>query len=219
MLTNSLILVGVIAIFGVIIYAILRTGDKRGQSKKSPDARPVASTRPNQRRNWLVGSCDPIQGRAWHIGSRTATLGRGVSNFVQITDKDVSRVHCQFIPSPVGLQVKDMDSGNGFLVNGERVNGIHTLKDGDTLKVGNMSFVFHEVGDFEDYALQAGKAVGVTVSRPTMLSGVQTVGEMVRSALEAHSGDVEAAAESVGMDIEKFQWLCQSQNINPEDYR
>ena len=213
------VILGIVFVILMVLFLMMRRVSGR-RSQKATTSRPVGGSarKGGQRRNWLVGESSRVKGKAYHIGSRTATLGRGVSNFVQVTDKDVSRVHCQFIPSPTGMQIKDLESGNGTLVNDEEVSPVRLLKDGDLIKAGNTTFRYHERGDFQDSALQAGKAVGARVSRPTELSGVQTVGEMARSALKSSGGDVEQAAASIGMEVDKFEWLCKSQNIDPEDF-
>ncbi len=213
---NALILVAIVTVVGLGIALILRRGS---QSSPPPSARPAprpAAT--SQRRNWLVGESANVKDKAYHLGSRTVTIGRGVSNFVQITDPDASRVHCQFIPSPVGLQVKDMSSGNGTHVNEQRIS-VQVLKDGDLVRIGTTSFRYYAQGDFKDQALQTGKTVDRRAHRPTELGGVQTLADMLAKALEANNGDLDAAAKSLGMSADKLRGVMELQGLNPDDFK
>lgn len=208
-----LIVAGVAVAILIVIYVILG----RGKARTAKDE-PRRSAAGGVKRNWLVGESGEVQGRSYHIGSRTVTIGRGVSNFVQITDNDASRVHCQMIPSPTGMQVKDLDSGNGTFVNGERVK-VKLLADGDVIRVGRAAFRYHAQGEFTDHALQGGKAVGAKVNRPTQLGGVQTIGDMLRAALKAQNGDIDQAAANLGMTREKLLAACQKQGIDPDEFK
>jgi pSer/pThr/pTyr-binding forkhead associated (FHA) protein len=53
----------------------------------------------------------------------------------------VSRVHCRFTALPDGsLEVEDLDSTNGTLVNGQRVTRA-SLSPGDRLQLGRLELV------------------------------------------------------------------------------
>jgi pSer/pThr/pTyr-binding forkhead associated (FHA) protein len=69
------------------------------------------------------------------------TLGRSVgANFI-VDAALVSRVHCRFTALPDGsLEVEDLDSTNGTLVNGQRVTRA-SLSPGDRLQLGRLELV------------------------------------------------------------------------------
>ena len=68
------------------------------------------------------------------------TLGRTARADFIVNAPLVSRLHCRITADASGaLQVEDLGSTNGTLVNGKRVERA-ALKDGDTLGVGRMDF-------------------------------------------------------------------------------
>ena len=52
-----------------------------------------------------------------------------------------SRYHAQLTPTPVGAQIRDLDSINGTFVNGIRV-GSAILAEGDVVTIGNVDLAF-----------------------------------------------------------------------------
>ena len=60
---------------------------------------------------------------------------------VTIVDDGVSRRHLKLLPSPLGLQVVDLGSRNGTLLNGVPVTGQMNLVDGDVLRIGRTDLI------------------------------------------------------------------------------
>ena len=61
----------------------------------------------------------------------------------------ISRKHCTLTLSDAGVTIDDHGSKNGTFVNGERVDGNHSLSEGDSLRVGPLEFevlVDHSLG-------------------------------------------------------------------------
>ncbi|MBV9281006.1 MAG: DHA2 family efflux MFS transporter permease subunit [Chloroflexi bacterium] len=75
------------------------------------------------------------------------TIGRFPGNNVVIDDPKVSRRHAEVSTHAGVVYIRDLNSLNGTRVNGELVAGDHLLQDGDTVTVGDASFVYHN--DFE----------------------------------------------------------------------
>jgi pSer/pThr/pTyr-binding forkhead associated (FHA) protein len=67
------------------------------------------------------------------------TIGRAPRADFIVDAALVSRVHCQLSAGAAELEVVDLDSTNGTYVNGARVKRA-TLRNGDTLAVGKVSF-------------------------------------------------------------------------------
>jgi hypothetical protein len=111
-----------------------------------------------ERANWLVGIGGEVASKTYHIGSRTVTLGRGVGNYVQITDNAASPVHCRLNPTPAGCQVTDLNSENGTFVNDEQITN-HVLHEGDELRVGEARFLYRLKADYQKDDGLAGKSV------------------------------------------------------------
>lgn len=66
-------------------------------------------------------------------------VGRSAQADVRLDDQWVSRVHCKISELNGTLIVRDLDSRNGTLVNGEYIQEAH-LSPGDRLTVGTTSF-------------------------------------------------------------------------------
>jgi pSer/pThr/pTyr-binding forkhead associated (FHA) protein len=73
----------------------------------------------------------------------TTTLGRAIDNDVVVADASVSRHHASIMPQTGGFALRDLASQNGTYVRGQRVDGTRQLADGDELRLGDASFVFH----------------------------------------------------------------------------
>jgi adenylate cyclase len=65
-------------------------------------------------------------------------IGRSSSCDVALPDESVSRHHAEFLRSPEGWTIRDLESRNGIEVNGARVSQ-RLLKDGDLLKIGSIA--------------------------------------------------------------------------------
>jgi Nif-specific regulatory protein len=71
-----------------------------------------------------------------------ATIGRDPTSAVAVIDPSVSRKHCLLRREDDGrIQIKDLDSRNGTLVNGEAVKE-HWLRHGDEIATGDSVFLF-----------------------------------------------------------------------------
>jgi len=94
---------------------------------------------------WILRSTDPpdVNLSFRLLPGTFKSMGRATQADFIVDAPLVSRVHCRFTLSETGeLEVEDLDSTNGTLVNGRRVTRA-TLTPGDTVKVGRVSFVVH----------------------------------------------------------------------------
>lgn len=66
-------------------------------------------------------------------------VGRSPDAGIRLDDRWISRVHCEIDQVDGTLVVRDLESRNGRLVNGEHVTEAH-LMPGDRLTVGTTSF-------------------------------------------------------------------------------
>ncbi len=91
----------------------------------------------------------------WNEGDQFAlhegktVLGRGRQSDVLVFDKECSRRHCRVHKVRNYHVVEDLGSANGTFVNGKRVKGRVTLKEGDVLRLGATELVLDlaPVGD------------------------------------------------------------------------
>lgn len=86
---------------------------------------------------------DP-NGQEHPLRNQVSTLGRAVECDVVISSMSVSREHTRIRHEGRRWFVDDLGSTNGTYLNGERVIGSLTLLDGDSLKIGDVTFIFHD---------------------------------------------------------------------------
>lgn len=116
------------------------------------------------------------------------TLGREKSNTVALYSSLISRQHARLDAANGGLQIKDMNSANGLLVNGNKVEEA-TITENDTFTIGPFTFnwEFDQAGAFATVATPAGKPV--EADKTFKLS----VHEL-KAALQEHPSPVPASA-------------------------
>ncbi len=74
---------------------------------------------------------------------RKTLIGRGTDCHISLPDPLCSRVHATISATENGWLIKDADSRNGTLVNGQKVDEAIVI-DGHTIRVGSNEFEFHE---------------------------------------------------------------------------
>ena len=90
----------------------------------------------------LLAIAGPLKDSTIPLPDGEATLGREPTNAVAVVDPSVSRKHCLFRHEEDGrFHVKDLDSRNGTLVNGQNVKQ-HWLRHGDEIATGDSVFLF-----------------------------------------------------------------------------
>ncbi len=84
----------------------------------------------------------PLKDSTIPLPDGEALLGRDPTNAVAVADASVSRKHCRLRREEDGrFQIKDLDSRNGTLVNGEVVKE-QWLRHGDEIATGDSVFLF-----------------------------------------------------------------------------
>lgn len=79
------------------------------------------------------------EGKKFHING-SMTFGRSVKCELCFSDQALSRRHCEFYLKDDVLEVKDLASANGLLVNQQKV-ATAVLQPGDQLKMGSVSLL------------------------------------------------------------------------------
>ncbi len=67
-------------------------------------------------------------------------IGRGETCHLRPNSEQVSREHAEFVVGAESVSVSDLGSRNGTLVNGRAITAAHTLKNGDLVQVGPLTF-------------------------------------------------------------------------------
>src|SRR2546430_2528170 len=79
----------------------------------------------------------PEPGQLRDIGGEIV-IGR--EGDLRIDDRQASRRHAAVRPVLEGVEVEDLGSSNGTFVDGERIEGKVTLREGATLRIGQTEF-------------------------------------------------------------------------------
>jgi diguanylate cyclase (GGDEF)-like protein len=73
-------------------------------------------------------------------------IGRASTVAIKLGDDGISRRHARVIVEGSVVRIEDLQSSNGTLVNGARVD-VQTLKDGDKIQIGSttiLKFTYHD---------------------------------------------------------------------------
>jgi IPT/TIG domain/FHA domain len=86
----------------------------------------------------LVMTGGPLDGTAYPLSltDGETLLGSSTEAGVQITLGNVEPVHARILLGRAGLAIEDAGSATGTFVNGEKVEGHHTLENGDRICLG-----------------------------------------------------------------------------------
>jgi pSer/pThr/pTyr-binding forkhead associated (FHA) protein len=79
-----------------------------------------------------------------HLPAQIATIGRAMECDIVIASKSVSRENTRIHREGRHWFVEDLGSTNGTYLNGERIITAMNLRDGDSIKVGDLTFIFHD---------------------------------------------------------------------------
>ncbi|MEZ5560471.1 MAG: FHA domain-containing protein [Pseudomonadales bacterium] len=105
---------------------------------------PVAGELPAETGAFLLGASEPVSGLTFRTPMGRSLIGRDSDCDLVIRDRTVSARHAELIIRPEGAVVTDLMSTNGSRVNGEQIRTMQ-LRDGDVLRLGNVSLVFKDV--------------------------------------------------------------------------
>jgi hypothetical protein len=92
-------------------------------------------------RAYLVVQTDGGPAARFDLGGALIAVGRAADNDVILDDPQVSRHHCQLKLQHGAYGFVDLQSRNGSIVNGQRVEEI-ALANGDRIRIGNTNMEF-----------------------------------------------------------------------------
>ncbi|NOX49504.1 MAG: FHA domain-containing protein [Gammaproteobacteria bacterium] len=95
---------------------------------------------------FLLGASQPVDGTVFRIVVGDSVIGRAEDCEIVVDDASISQQHAQLSMKPEGVTLTDLMSTNGIKVNGTEANS-STLKDGDIIRIGRVSFVFKNLSD------------------------------------------------------------------------
>lgn len=84
-----------------------------------------------------------LAGKEYPLQNGPNTIGRDVGNTLSFpTNSTISRSHAVIVVEDDNVVMTDVGSANGSGLNGQRLIGPVTLKDGDTVAIGSATFTF-----------------------------------------------------------------------------
>ena len=81
--------------------------------------------------------------RAFEIVDEEVHMGRELDNTLRLPDPSISRHHCVVRKVGGGYEIQDLQSSNGVLVNGNRVQS-SPLRNGDRITLGQVQLTFQD---------------------------------------------------------------------------
>ena len=104
------------------------------------DARPAPAV--DLSRPAPVGPSPALEAREWLLSEGSNLVGRDRDCAVRIDSATVSRHHARIVVRADEATVEDLESKNGTLVNGQRVEQRVALADGDQIQVGSVTMTY-----------------------------------------------------------------------------
>src|SRR5689334_25005549 len=65
------------------------------------------------------------------------SIGRKEGNTIRLTERNISREHCRIAKVEADFLVRDLNSYNGVIVNGQRIERELRIKPGDEIRIGD----------------------------------------------------------------------------------
>jgi Nif-specific regulatory protein len=76
------------------------------------------------------------------VDGESITVGRAPTNAIVVKDERCSRNHAEVFQSQGLWTLRDLDSRNGTLVDGQRIHADYSLQAGDIVRIGNSQLAF-----------------------------------------------------------------------------
>jgi uncharacterized RDD family membrane protein YckC len=99
------------------------------------------------------------------IVSRVISIGRDPSNDLVLSDSMVSRRHAILEQRDNQYILRDNNSSNGTMVNGDRVDSERSLRDGDLVAIGSSRLLF-QLDETAESSIPAASEMGQAAPRP-----------------------------------------------------
>lgn len=125
--------------------------------------------------------------REFEIVDSEVHMGRELDNTLRLPDPSISRHHCVLRKVGGGYEIQDLQSSNGVLVNGNRVQA-SPLRDGDRITLGQVQLTF------QDPRPDAGPTVAISrLEEPAPPTGTVRMSADQLAAIHAGPAPVEEA--------------------------
>ncbi|TWT99099.1 FHA domain-containing protein FhaB [Botrimarina colliarenosi] len=119
----------------------------------------------------LVVLAGAKKGAAVPIKKNRFVIGRGKDCTLRAGSEAISRNHCELLVTEAGVTVRDLGSRNGTYVNDAKIEGVHALSNGDTLRIGPLEFRYEAEGELKQTKQPKVQSVGDAVARTAAKGG------------------------------------------------
>ena len=90
----------------------------------------------------LIAQSGPLSGQRWGI-RKEVFIGRDPESEIMIPDRQVSRIHAKLTVLAEGVSLQDLSSKNGTYLNGDLIDEVVFLQEGDIIQIALVqSFYF-----------------------------------------------------------------------------
>jgi pSer/pThr/pTyr-binding forkhead associated (FHA) protein len=144
----------------------------------------------------LVVSKGPARNRFVCLRNPETLVGRQRGCDVRIPSAEVSRRHCLLSFTQDGLTIEDLDSANGTFLNKQRVTQRQTVRPGDELTVGPLTFTVQFAG------APGAEARPETADPAAAEEGFQPAFELLEEAPRPANGPIPFKAAENGEELE-----------------
>jgi DNA-binding NtrC family response regulator len=110
----------------------------------------------------------PDAGLKRDIEAPVIRLGARRGNDVQLTDSQVSGIHCEIRLDERGYRLRDLDSTNGTFVTGLRINDVY-VPPGAVLTIGTTRLRFQPLGESVEVALSPRQSFAGLIGRSVVM--------------------------------------------------
>lgn len=101
----------------------------------------------------LIEEDDPAMSKVVQLDQSALSIGRKPGNNILLDERNVSRHHARLIRSGDAVEIEDLNSYTGVLLNGERVTGRAPLNEGDRVQIGDYRIALRRVVRASEAAL------------------------------------------------------------------
>lgn len=123
------------------------------------------------------------------LGDKPLVIGRGSDCDITVHDSSCSTRHCEITKVSKGIQIKDLDSKNGTIINGQKLQK-HLMQINDVIQIGAsyITVLQEALSTMESVLLGKGKRkIGSDLTLPALKPGQQY--EKSRSFRDHHGID------------------------------
>lgn len=156
----------------------------------------------DQNQPFLVQYSGSQLGLRYGITKETLVVGRARSADLRLLDPSVSRTHAKLRATDQGIELENLNSSNGTLVNFNRV-GRHRLRHGDIISCGTVLLKFRERLDLESAIQDMLYKLATTDQLTQVFNRRFMIDELDR--FVAHFKVQRTAASVILFDLDKFK--------------